>query len=196
MTTQDSNQFPYHAFISYRRVDRDEAFARDLLLRLEKLGFRIAFDKRDFRAEHAFLDEMERCVRQSRFTLAVVTPSYLDSGNCREEAIICKTLEMAERKRRLVPLWVESVKTPVWLYGLTGVHFNDPNPLVDPYERVKSTLEGSVAATLPDRSPSRTDPSQAGGQTLGESSEKSRTINTVENVQGHTIVINQSYSDK
>lgn len=40
---------PYDVFLSYRHVDPDRAFARDLLGKLEAAGFRVAIDELDFR---------------------------------------------------------------------------------------------------------------------------------------------------
>jgi hypothetical protein len=130
----------YDAFISYRRQEPDKAFARKLLQDLEARGYRVAIDERDFAANQPFVAEMERCVKESRFTLAVVSPRYFESGNCEEEAVICKVLDMSERRRRLVPLVLEAVGMPTWMYGITGVRFDDPDPLVPPLERVVETL--------------------------------------------------------
>ena len=78
----------YDALISYRGQDPDKAFARDLMQKLEADGYKVAIDERDFDPAQTFLDEMERCIKESRFTLAVMSPQYLESGNCVEEAII------------------------------------------------------------------------------------------------------------
>jgi hypothetical protein len=69
-----------------------------------------------------------------------MSPRYLESGNCVEEAIICKVLDMAERKRRIIPLVIEEVTMSTWLYNLVGVNFTDEDPLVDPYERTKTAI--------------------------------------------------------
>ncbi|HSF42537.1 MAG TPA: toll/interleukin-1 receptor domain-containing protein, partial [Thermoanaerobaculia bacterium] len=75
----------YDAFLSYRRQEPDSAFARDLLARLEGEGYTVAIDGRDFGGNLSFLEEIERCIRGSRLTLSVVSPRYLESGNCVEE---------------------------------------------------------------------------------------------------------------
>jgi TIR domain len=64
-----SEAYRYDAFISYRRQEPDKAFARQLLKDLEAAGYCIAFDERDFPGNASFLQEMERCVKESRFTL-------------------------------------------------------------------------------------------------------------------------------
>jgi tetratricopeptide (TPR) repeat protein len=140
MITKD---YKYDAFISYRHIKADMSFARDLLEKLESAGFRIAFDERDFDANASFLSEMERCVKESLFVLAVMSPSYLQSGNCEQEAVITKVLDMNERRRRLIPLIVEKVEMPVWMYGIVGIDFTAVESLVPPLEKLKRTLQMS-----------------------------------------------------
>ena len=67
----------YGVFVSYRHEGEDGRFARDLVAALE------------------------RAIRQSRFTVAVISARYLESGHTEEEAIITKVLDMGDRKRRL-----------------------------------------------------------------------------------------------
>jgi hypothetical protein len=55
----------YDVFLSYRHDGIDKAFATDLLQALEADGYRVAIDERDFPANASFLQEMERCVRES-----------------------------------------------------------------------------------------------------------------------------------
>jgi TIR domain len=142
----DANAPPvYDVFISYRHGGRDAEFARQLLDTLENDGYRVAIDERDFPANAAFLEEMERCVRQSRFTVAILSPRYLESGNCQEEAIVCKVLDMGERRRRLIPLMIESVALPAWLYGIVGIDCTKLDPLVDPIEKLKGTIGSPLA---------------------------------------------------
>ncbi|MBM4037778.1 MAG: TIR domain-containing protein [Planctomycetes bacterium] len=62
-------------------------------------------------------------MRESEYTLAVLSSRYLESGNTQEEAIVCKALDMAERKRRLVPLIIKKVERPAWLYSIVGIDF-------------------------------------------------------------------------
>jgi hypothetical protein len=91
---------------------------------------------------------MERCVRQSRFTLAIVSPQYLESGHCQEEAIICKVLDMGERKRRLIPLIIQKVQMPAWLFGIVGIDFTGKDKLVSPMEKLQKTLASGSAQPL------------------------------------------------
>ena len=130
----------YDVFMSYRHQDVDTRFARDLVAALEAEGYRVAIDERDFPANASFLQEMERAIRQSRFTVAVISSRYLESGNTQEEAIITKVLDMGDRKRRLIPLIVESVPMPAWLYGIVGIDWTKRDPLVDPFDKLTTTI--------------------------------------------------------
>jgi len=136
----------YDVFISYRHEGEDRRFARELVAALEAEGYRVAIDERDFFANASFLQEMERAIRQSRFTVAVISPRYLESGNTEEEAIITKVLDMADRKRRLIPLVIEPVVLPVWLYGIVGIDWTKRDPLVDPFDKLTATLGAPLSA--------------------------------------------------
>jgi hypothetical protein len=104
------------AFLSDRHGAPDSEFARWLLEALENAGFRLAINERDFAPQLSFLAEMKRCFRQSRFTLAVVSRRSFESGNAEEEAVIAKVLDMSNRKKRLIPLVMEPVARPAWMY--------------------------------------------------------------------------------
>jgi hypothetical protein len=131
----------YDAFISYRHTEPDRSHALEVLESLERRGLRVAIDFRDFAANEHFLTEMERCIKGSRYVLCVITARYLASDHTAEEAIISKVLDMAERRRRLVPLVFERVELPVWLHGLVGIDFTEWAN-VDPTERLLGLLAG------------------------------------------------------
>ena len=140
-----ASSFRYAAFISYRHVEPDEQFTRDLRRRLRDAGFTVAFDRTDFFPACTFLEEIERCVKDSRFTLLVISPRYLDSGNTQEEAIITQVLGMSERRRRLIPLILEMATLPVWLHAVVGIDFSRADPDVDPYDRLVAALRDARA---------------------------------------------------
>jgi hypothetical protein len=129
----------YDAFISYRHTEPDKTQAIDILESLERRGLRVAIDFRDFAANEHFLSEMERCIKQSRYVLCLITSNYLASDHTSEEAIISKTLDLADRRRRLVPLVFERVELPVWLHGLVGIDFT-ASARVEPMERLLGLL--------------------------------------------------------
>jgi hypothetical protein len=135
-----ASTYKYDAFMSYRHQEPDKSFAWDLVRKLEAAGYTIALDARDFSPQATFLEEMERCIKESRFTLAVSSPRYFQSGNTQEEAIICKVLDMNDRQRRLIPLKIEAAEMPIWLYNIVGIDFTDTQAFEDPLDKLKRTL--------------------------------------------------------
>ncbi|HSF42531.1 MAG TPA: toll/interleukin-1 receptor domain-containing protein, partial [Thermoanaerobaculia bacterium] len=141
----------YDAFLSYRRQEPDSTFARDLLARLEGEGYTVAIDGPDFGGNLSFLEEIERCIRGSRLTLSVVSPRYLESGNCVEEMRIAKALGMEERTERLLPLVIEKAEMPLWMHGITGIDFTEKTPVLDSFERLRAALGTPLRLSDPDR---------------------------------------------
>ena len=130
----------YDVFISSRHGGADADVARQLLEALEADGYKVAIDERDFPANASFLQEMERCIRESRYTVAIISSRYLESGHCEEEAIVCKVLDMGQRRRRLIPFVIQPVPMPAWLFGIVGIDSTAADPLVDPFDKLKATL--------------------------------------------------------
>ena len=54
---------------------------------------------------------------------------------------------MGDRKRRLIPLVIEPVSLPAWLYGIVGIDCTKRDPLVDPFDKLKATLGAPLAAS-------------------------------------------------
>jgi hypothetical protein len=132
--------YAYDAFMSYRHTEPDRSHAFEIVAALEAEGYRVAIDHRDFSPNEHFLAEIERCIRTSRFVLCVVTSRYLDSDHTAEEAVVSKTLDLSERRKRLVPLLFERVDLPVWLYGLSGIDCT-PQAAVDPIDRLLTLIK-------------------------------------------------------
>jgi hypothetical protein len=127
----------YHAFISYRRLDRERAEA--LAEAIESRGFRVAVDFRDFRPNEPILSEMERCIVESRFVLCVITAQYTSSGFTNEEALMTKLLDLEDGRNRIVPLVFEQVARPAWMAGLVGIDFT-ASAQIDPFEKLIALL--------------------------------------------------------
>jgi TIR domain len=130
----------YDVFISYRHGAADTDVARQLLQALESDGYAVAIDERDFPANASFLQEMERCIRESRYTVAIVSARYFESGHTEEEAIISRVLDLGQRRRRLIPFIIQPVAMPAWMFGIVGIDSTAADPLVDPIDKLKATL--------------------------------------------------------
>jgi hypothetical protein len=118
----------------------DADLARQLADALEADGYTVAIDARDFAPHATVLQEMERAIRESRYTIAIISERYLRSGHCEEEAIVTSVLDMADRRRRLIPFIIQRVEMPAWLSGLVGIDCTSQDALVDPIDRLEATL--------------------------------------------------------
>ena len=92
---------PYDVFISYRHAEKEWA-RKTLLPRLEAAGLRACVDFRDFKLGAALLDEMERAVLESRFTVVVLSKAYLESGFTKLEEIMAAHLGTEEQAVRVI----------------------------------------------------------------------------------------------
>lgn len=118
--------FAYDAFVSYCHADL--AWVRDVLVaRLEAARCRVCIDYRDFRPGASSVLEMERAVMQSRKTLVVLTPEYLDSEWTSFESVLAQTLDPAARQRRMLTLLLEPIELPLRLRALVYLSFTDPS---------------------------------------------------------------------
>ncbi len=112
----------YDVFISYSHAD--SAWVRDTLLpRIEQAGLTVCIDYRDFNVGTPSLVNMERAVEQSRHTLLVLTPSWVESEWAEFEALLTQTTDPAGRRRRLLPLLLESCRPSPRIAMLTYADF-------------------------------------------------------------------------
>jgi len=113
--------FKFDAFISYSHRDRE--FAEMLLTELEKRGFKVAIDYKDFSVGSPVILEMERFIANSRHTIIVVSPDYLSSAWTEFEALMASTSDPAGRLRKIIPIVYGKVKLPPLLSRLTYLDF-------------------------------------------------------------------------
>jgi hypothetical protein len=97
------DQNSYDVFISYRQQDPDGAWVRGVLVeRLRTAGLRVFVDYESFRLGASLVLEMARGVEQSRYTLAVLSPAYLESNFTELESVLAEHLGLELSQRRLL----------------------------------------------------------------------------------------------
>jgi hypothetical protein len=122
---ENLTQFTYDVFISYSHKNKDWVWAK-LLPCLEGAGLKVLIDYRDFEIGIPSVVNMERAVDRSRHTLLVLTPSWLASEWTDFESLLAGTSDPAARRRRLVPLMLESCNPPQRIAMLTYADFINP----------------------------------------------------------------------
>jgi len=115
-------EYWYDAFISYSHVDT-EWVQSELLPQLEKAGLKVCIDSRDFEIGVPSLVNMERAVDNSRHTLIVLTPAWVESQWTEFESLLAGTSDPAGRRRRLIPLMLKPCTLPTRIAMLTYADF-------------------------------------------------------------------------
>ena len=122
MSPSTSDAFVYDVFVSYRQREPDKSWVRNTLVpALRDAGLKICLDDDCFTVGEAIVDEMERAVLESRYTVVVLTPAYQHSGFTKLESVMAEHIGLEQMARRLVPLMRERcdpglrVRTRVWL---------------------------------------------------------------------------------
>jgi hypothetical protein len=114
--------FQYDVFVSYRQKEPDRGWVRKVLVPwLEAAGLHACVDYRDFIPGALLVQEMERAVLKSRYTLAVLTPRYLQSNFTDLESALAQHLGLEKAQRRFLAVMREDceprlgIRARLWL---------------------------------------------------------------------------------
>jgi hypothetical protein len=127
------NSFKYDVFISYRQLEPDLTWVRKRLVSgLTARGVRPFIDYRNFRLGAPLIQEMERGVVESHYTLAVLSPDYLASNFTEVENLMADHLGLEVKQRRLLALVLRPcdaslrMRFRLWLDATDDANF-EPN---------------------------------------------------------------------
>jgi hypothetical protein len=111
--------FFYDVFLSYRRREPDNNWVQNVLRpRLKSAGLRVCLDVVDFDLGGLIVMEMERAVRLSRYTVAVLSPDYLESSYTDIESIFNRHLGLELKQRRFLGLLRRPCNLPLGIRHL------------------------------------------------------------------------------
>lgn len=104
------DDYKYDLFLSYRHVDPDQQWVRKQLVpALKEAGLRVCYDRdyKCFRAGEPIINSMQNAVVNSRYTVAIFTPDYEESGFTELENLMAQHLETeashsAGKNKRLI----------------------------------------------------------------------------------------------
>jgi Caspase domain/TIR domain len=110
-TSAPGDGFKYDVFVSYRQEEPEKSWVRKTLVsQIEAQGLHVCIDYRDFRLGAPLVLEMARAVEESRYTLAVLTESYLTSNFAQLESVLAEHLGLERSERRLLAVMRQSCK--------------------------------------------------------------------------------------
>ncbi len=133
--------FVYDVFLSYRDQEPDKTWARKTLLpKLEQNGLKVIEPKR-FRLNATLIEETERAVTQSRYTLSVLTPSYVDWSFTELDSLLAQHLGLEENEGRLISVMREYCKPRLSVRSRMILDMSDDSDFDDNTERLVYELK-------------------------------------------------------
>jgi Caspase domain/TIR domain len=103
--------FKYDVFVSYSAKGPDKTWVRKVFVpRLKKEGLTVFIDYLDSTLGAPIIHEMERAVVQSRYTVAVLSPSSIQDNFAEFEGILAQQLGLEQSQRRFIGLMRENCK--------------------------------------------------------------------------------------
>lgn len=151
MGSAKQQRFRYDVFISYSHHNREWVHGW-LLPQLKGAGLKVCIDHESFEPGAPSVTEIERAVLQSRKTIAVLTPEYLEGGSgwTEFENILVQTPDPAARRRRLIPLLFIDCEPPPRLGSLTSIDFTQSAARSSAMEKLITTIRRRL---VPGRKP-------------------------------------------
>jgi hypothetical protein len=137
-----SNQpFRYDAFISYRHQEPDKTWVRQVFVpALEAAGLQVCVDHRDFQLGAPLVTEMARAVEESRTTVAVLTPAYLEGRFTELENVLAEHVGLEERAVRLIYVVREPCKPPLRMRARLRLDLTTDEEIADGVPRLIEAL--------------------------------------------------------
>lgn len=112
----------YHVFISYRDIDDDKEWVRQLISKLAYSYNIICCDHvRDFEPGRKIVENIKQAISSSVKTLVVLTKEYNESFWCEYEIEYALLMNMDMKERILIPVLKEDCDIPDYLKPFTYI---------------------------------------------------------------------------
>jgi hypothetical protein len=143
---------PIDVFVSHS--DADQAWVQEQLVpRLEEAGLKVLVGYRDFSIGTPRMVNVEQAVAQSRHTLIVLTPEWIESEWNAFDNLVVSTIDPAGRQRKLIPLMLKQCELPQRIQILTYADFTEPDGRALQWERLIDALRPARAVRAHGRAP-------------------------------------------
>jgi TIR domain len=147
MTAPPADPFRYDVFISYRHQEPVKTWVREVLeRRLADDGLRVCIDYRSFRLGVPLVLAMAEAVEQSRYTLAVLSPAYLDGNFTELENVLAEHLGLERSQRRLLAVKREPCDPPLRMRARLWLDMLDDGELDVQLDRLVQELRRDPGA--------------------------------------------------
>jgi hypothetical protein len=138
---QTKDGHTYDAFVSYRREGTDRSWVEKILVpELERLGIRLCLEHRDFRIGGQRIREIERAIENSRYTISVFTPRYLQGPFQDFQSVLAQHQGIESRAPRFIPLLREECQPSLAVRATEWLDVSDSELDVGVLERLARRL--------------------------------------------------------
>ncbi len=131
--------FEWDVFISYSHKDKKWVNEK-LLVELQKAGFKTCIDSRNFKPGVPTLVNIENAIENSRNTLLVLTPNWIESNWTKFEGLLLQTGDPSSEKGRMIPIMLKACELPKRIGQLTYIDFVKPSDYEKSIEMLIRTL--------------------------------------------------------
>lgn len=105
-----AKELKYDVYISYTRVDT--FFVQELASHLVSRGISLLYDITNLSANFSFADTLAKAIRNSKFFILVMSPSYFKSEWAKLELELAMTSELESNKLKILPILIEDCELP------------------------------------------------------------------------------------
>jgi len=114
----------YHVFISYSRKDNDWV-QKSLVPKLKETNLKIFHDESDIKGGESWASGVENAIKNSEYTIIVLTPDYLNSKWASFENLLVKCVDPVDRQKRVIPILLRECDPPLRIKNLACLDFTD-----------------------------------------------------------------------
>ena len=136
----------YDVFVSYASAD-DQWVHDELVPALKGAGLRVCIDTDDFLIGMPIVDNIERAVNVSRYTVIVMTANWVASRWTDFEAQLVTTQDPGGKLRRLIPIMLIGCDPPLRISRLTFADFTNPARRPTALARLIGQLQDLIKTT-------------------------------------------------
>lgn len=148
MSAAKRRRFRYDVFISYSSHNKE--WVREWLVpQMKNAGLTVCIDHETFEPGAPSITEIERAVLQSRKTVVILTPEYLQSEWTEFENILVQTSDPAAHQRRLVPMLLVRCELPLRMRALTSLDFTRSEAHTEMLARLATAIRRRTPQSRP-----------------------------------------------
>ena len=141
---QDSGGFQYDVFFSQSSDDSEWVENALDALESEPYNLRCCYSQRDFVPGKSILDNIENCISNSKCTVVLLSPSYMESEWCKKEQILATTNTIMKPDTLVIPVLLKPFDLPMSLNTINYIDAEEGNV----YEKIVTAVNSGMCVCI------------------------------------------------